>query len=344
MMRILVGTEKGAYLLNESGADWQVEGPMFPGWRVTAFGETADGTHVAGVGSSWFGVGVHHSDNLLDWKPSDSPPAWPEGSDRKMEEIWTFHNQGDRLLAGVAQAGLFASDDGGMAWDPVTGLNEHETRDRWFPGAGGLCAHRILSGNESTWVAISAVGVFRSDDDGATWAPKNEGVPPVDTAEGGERPEIGYCVHGLAHDPANPERIWRQDHRGVFRSTDGGDNWERIENGLPAGFGFVMWRHPGTGRLITIPLHSDENRVPVDGKLRAYVSDDDGDSWSIAGAGWSEAPQFTGVLRRAFDGDNDGGFCFGTSGGKLWLTRDVGESWVQLAPSFPRIAAVRLVP
>ena len=145
MMRILVGTEKGAYLLTESGSDWQVDGPMFPGWKVTAFGQTTGGARVAATGSNWYGVGVHHSENLLDWKPSDSPPTWPEGSDRKMEQIWTFHNEGDRLLAGVAQAGLFSSDDGGMSWDPVTSLNEHRTRDQWSPGAGwSLCPSHPL--------------------------------------------------------------------------------------------------------------------------------------------------------------------------------------------------------
>lgn len=343
MMRIAVGTEKGAYLLTESGSSWQVEGPLFPGWKVTAFGQTSKGTHLAAVGSNWFGVGIHQSENLIDWKPSESPPSWPEGSDRKMEQIWTFHNLGDRLLAGVAQAGLFSSDDDGMTWYPVEGLNEHPTRGAWHPGAGGLCTHRILDGAGTTWVAISAVGVFRSDDDGATWVPKNDGVPSVDTVEGGKRPEIGYCVHGLAHDPENPNRIWRQDHRGVFRTRDGGDNWERIEDGLPAGFGFVMWRDRESGRLLTVPLESDENRVPVDGRLRAYASDDDGGSWSVAGTGWSDAPQFTGVLRRAFDGDDKGGFCFGTTGGKLWLTRDLGRVWQELHPSFPRIAAVRIV-
>ena len=173
--------------------------------------------------------------------------------------------------------------------------------------------------------------------------PKNDGIPSVDTAEGGERPEVGYCVHGLAHDPDEPDHMWRQDHQGVFRSTDGGDNWERIEDGLPAGFGFVMWRHPGTGRLLTIPLESSDNRVPVDGKLSVYASDDDGSSWRVAGSGWSDAPQFTGVLRRAFDGDGNGGFCFGTSGGKLWLTRDLGDTWQELNASFPRIAAVSIV-
>jgi hypothetical protein len=342
-MKILVGSEKGAYVLDESGSEWQVEGPLFPGWKVTAFGQAADGTHIAGVGSNWFGVGVHRSENLIDWKPTDSPPAWPEATERKMEQIWTFHNVGDRLFAGVAQAGLFSSDDGGMTWDPVDGLNEHPTREGWFPGAGGLCTHRILDGNGSMWVGISAVGVFRSDDDGATWIPKNDGIPSVDTPEDGERPEIGYCVHGLAHDPTNPERIWRQDHVGMFRSTDGGGNWERIEEGLPAGFGFVMWRHTESGRLFTIPLESSENRVPVDGKLRVYASDDDGDSWAVTGTGWPSAPQFTGVLRRAFDGNEEGVFCFGTSGGDLWLTRDLGGTWERLGPSFPRIATVRLI-
>ena len=129
----------------------------------------------------------------------------------------------------------------------------------------------------------------------------------------------------------------------MFRTTDGGDTWHRIEEGLPAGFGFVMWRHPGTGRLLTVPLHSDGNRVPVDGRLRVYASDDDGDSWQVAGAGWSDSPQFTGVLRGAFDGNDSGAFCFGTTGGKIWLTEDIGESWRELDPSFPRIAAIRIV-
>ncbi|HEY7468211.1 MAG TPA: hypothetical protein VIC07_01610 [Acidimicrobiia bacterium] len=343
MKRIAVGTEKGAYLLTGAGSNWEVEGPLFPGWKVTAFGNAPDGSHLAAVGSNWFGVGIHRSENLVDWSQTDNPPSWPEETGRRMEQIWAFHDDGARLWAGVAQAGLFTSDDGGFSWDPIESLNEHRTRADWHPGAGGLCAHRILSGAGSIWVGVSAVGVFRSDDGGVTWVPKNDGIPAVDTAEGAERPEVGYCVHGLAHDPADPFTMWRQDHRGVFRSTDGGDNWERIENGLPAGFGFVIWRSPASGRLLVVPLHSDENRVPVDGKLRAYASDDGGDSWQVAGDGWPDAAQFTGVLRGAFDGDEAGAFCFGTTGGKLWLTEDDGETWTELDPAFPRIAAIELV-
>lgn len=342
-MRIAVGTEKGAYLLAESGGSWDVSGPMFPGWKVSAFGVAPDGAHLAAVGSNWFGVGIHRSDDFENWQQTETPPVWSEDSGRRMEQVWTFHANGDRLWAGVAEAGLFTSDDQGLSWAPVEGLNEHTTRGGWEPGFGGLCAHRVTVAGETQWVAISAVGVFRSDDGGGTWEPKNDGVEPVGLPEDAPRPEVGYCVHCLAHDPADPMRIWRQDHSGVYRTSDGGDHWERIEEGLPANFGFVMWRDTGSGRLLTIPLEADSNRVPVDGALRVYRSDDDGDSWEISGTGWSEAPQFTGVLRGAFDGDGEGAFCFGTTGGRLWLTRDNGAEWVELSPSFPRIGAVALL-
>ncbi|HEX6220622.1 MAG TPA: exo-alpha-sialidase [Acidimicrobiia bacterium] len=343
MTRIAVGTEKGAYVVDDVGRDWAVTGPMFPGWKVSAFGIAPDGTHLAAVGSNWFGVGVHRSSDFTNWEQTESPPAWPEDGDRKMEQIWTFHANGDRIWAGTAEAGLFTSNDQGITWDPVEGLNEHRTRGDWQPGFGGLCAHRVQIDGDTQWVAISAVGVFRSDDGGVTWEPKNDGVDAVGLPDDAPRPEVGYCVHCVAHHPDHPARIWRQDHSGVYRSSDGGDNWERIEEGLPANFGFVMWRDAASGRLFTIPLEADSNRVPVAGALRVYKSDDDGDSWEVSGRGWSESPQFTGVLRGAFDGDNAGRFCFGTTGGKLWLTGDNGETWRELDPAFPRIGAVKVL-
>ncbi len=343
MTRLLVGTEKGGYVLSKSASGWAVEGPMFPGWKVTTFGRAPDGTFLAAVASNWFGVGIHRSNDLRTWEPIDSPPAWEEGSERKMEQIWRFHTDDSRILAGVAHAGLFASGDNGLTWSPVAGLNEHHTRKDWQPGAGGLTAHRILTAGKRTWVGISAVGVFRSDDGGEKWELKNDGVPPAGIPEDAPRPEVGYCVHALAQDPDRPDHIWRQDHMGMHRTTDGGDNWERIANGLPADFGFVIWRDHGSGRLFTVPLESSENRLPVDGVLRVYTSDDDGDSWSVSGAGWPHAPQFTGVLRGAFDGDGAGLFAFGTTGGKIWITENNGDSWECLASSFPRIAAVSLL-
>ncbi len=344
MPRIAVGTEKGAYVIDGDRGDWTVSGLLFPGWKVTAFGASPDGTSLAAVGSNWFGVGVHRSSDFENWEQIDDPPSWPEDTGRKMDEVWTLHTDGDRVWAGVAEAGLFVSDDQGISWSPVKGLNEHRTRDDWQPGLGGLCAHRVLTGQGSKWVAISAVGVFRSDDDGVSWEPKNDGVDVVGAPEDAPRPEVGYCVHGVAHDPRRPSHIWRQDHTGVYRTGDGGDSWHRIEEGLPANFGFVMWRDDSSGRLFTIPLEADSNRVPVEGRLRAFVSDNDGESWSEAGKGWSDAPQFTGVLRGAFDGDNQGTFCFGTTGGKLWLTGDNGESWEELPSAFPRIGAISLLP
>jgi photosystem II stability/assembly factor-like uncharacterized protein len=343
MVRMLVGTEKGGYVLEGSERSWEVKGPLFPGWKVTAFGQTPDGTHLAAVGSNWFGIGIHRSRDLETWEQTDAPPAWPEETERKMEQVWTFHTADEKVWAGVAHAGLFTSDDHGVTWEPVDGLNEHRTRGDWQPGLGGLCAHRIMVDGATRWVAISAVGVLRSDDGGVSWKLKNDGVTPAGIPEDAPRPEVGYCVHCIAHDQADRMKIWRQDHTGVYRSTDGGDNWERIENGLPAAFGFVMWRDDDSRRLFTIPLEADSNRVPVGGRLRVYSSDDEGDSWHVAGTGWSDSPQFTGVLRGAFDGDNRGTFCFGTTGGKLWLTGDNGETWQELAPSFPRIGTVSLL-
>jgi len=342
-MRIAIGTEKGGYVLDESPGGWRVSGPMFPGWKVTAFGTAPDGTHLAAVGSNWFGIGIHRSVDFEEWEQIDAPPAWPEGTDRKMEQVWTFHTSGERVWAGVAHAGLFVSEDQGVTWSPITGLNEHRTREDWRPGLGGLCAHRLMVDGETQWVAISAVGVLRSDDAGETWELRNDGVDPAGVPEDAPRPEVGYCVHCVAHDRDDRRRIWRQDHTGVYRTADGGDHWERIETGLPAAFGFVMWRDDESGRLFTVPLEADANRVPVEGAFRVYSSDDDGDHWVVSGTGWSDAAQYTGVLRGAFDGDDHGTFCVGTTGGKLWLTRDNGDTWQQLEASFPRIGAISIL-
>ena len=338
-MKIAVGTEKGAYQVDSTtGA---IVGPSFPGWKVTAFGTTPSGDHLAAVGSNWFGAAIHRSSDWNDWHQIENGPTY--GEERPLTQIWTLKTVGDRILAGVADAGLFSSTDDGETWEPFEGLNEHPTRDQWEPGFGGLCAHRILTSEDSIWVAISAVGVFRSDDGGDTWQPKNTGITSVTSAEDAPPPEVGYCVHNLDHDPANPNRIWRQDHAGVFRSYDGGDTWERIEQGLPAGFGFVMRRDHRTGRLFVLPLEADVNRIPVNGQFRAYASDDDGDSWHVSGDGWDPAPTFSTVLRGAVAADGQGTVVLGTTGGSIWLTENSGGSWSRLDPTFPRIGTVALL-
>lgn len=338
-MRVLIGAEKGAYLADLDTSD--VRGPMFPGWRATSFGRAPGGDYLTAVASNWFGAAIHRSPDLENWTQIESGPSY--GDEPELSQIWTFHNRNGRIYAGVAEAGLFYSDDDAATWAPIDSLNHHRTRSEWQPGLGGLCAHRILTAEERIWVAISAVGVFRSDDGGDTWNLKDDGVSAAGAPEDMPRPEVGYCVHNLDHDPENPDRLWRQDHTGVFRSVDGGDSWERAETGLPAGFGFVMRRDHISGRLFCVPLHSDGNRVPVEGRFAAYMSDDDGDSWRISGKGWPEDPIFTNVLRGAVAADGEGTVVFGTTGGVVWVTRDAGDSWDRLGSAFPRIGAVSIV-
>ncbi len=343
---LAVGTEKGAYLLRsgDERSEWDLEGPLFKGWKVTAFGQTGSGDYLLATGSNWFGAALHRSPDLKEWTQIVDGPAWPEGGDRKLTQIWTLTQAGDHLFAGVDEAGLFRSVDHGETWQPVDGLNEHPTRPGWEPGLGGLTAHRVIVDRENPdrlWVAISAVGVFRSDDGGATWNTKNAGMPP--TTEAQEFGDIGHCVHGLVQDPTDADRLYRQEHVGVFRTDNGGDSWDRIEDGLPAGFGFPIVHDQETNRLFIVPLESDENRLPVDGAFRVYRSDNGGDSWSISGTGHPEAATFTTVLRGAMDGDQRQGVYLGTTAGKVMTTADAGDSWTTLPWTLPRILSVRVL-
>lgn len=346
MTMVAIGTEKGGYLLrSDDRRTWDVQGPLFAGWKVTAFGRAADGATIAGVGSNWFGTQLHRSEDLATWEPIADGPVWAEDSGRKLNEIWSLHSRGNTLFCGVADAGLFRSDDDGATWTGVKGLNEHESRPTWQPGGGGLCAHTILSDDQRLWVGISAVGVFRSEDDGISFTRHDPGVVAA-VDEGAEAD--GWCVHRIVADPADPNRIWRQDHMGVYRTWDGGDQWERIETGLPnegVGFGFPIVRDHASGRLFLVPLESSENRLPVDGRFAVWASDDDGGSWHVAGTGWPDAPTYHAVLRGALDTDqgDPGGVYLGTTSGQVWVTADTGESWTRIPETFPRIATVTVL-
>jgi hypothetical protein len=338
MTTIGIGTEKGGFVLRDGADGWSVEGPMFPGWKVPAWGVTPTGSYLAALASNWFGPGLHRSDDLNKWEPVSKAPEYPEDGPT-FNQIWTIHAHDNTLLAGVDEAGLFRSLDDGDTWEPVSALNDHESRPGWFPGQGGLCAHHILTAGDRIWVGISAVGVFRSEDGGVSFERRDVGVTsPGDDAQGDV-----FCVHGLASDPDNPDHIWRQDHTGVYRSTDGADSWQRIENGLPAAFGFPIRRDAVTGRLFVVPLEADANRLPVEGALRAYRSDDDGESWKVAGQGWDSGSTYSAVLRGAMDTDGAGGVFFGTTGGDVWATVDSGDSWERLPHSFPRILSVKVL-
>jgi hypothetical protein len=347
-MRIqtLVGTLKGAFLFTSDGARerWTIEGPLFKGWKVTASERAPDGTTLVATASDVYGPAIHTSQNLTDWRQIEAGPAWPEEGGRKLNQIWILRAHGDSLFAGVDEAGLFRSEDAGESWQPVEGLNEHATRDAWFPGAGGLCAHSILfdeSDPNRSWCGISAVGVFRSDDGGLTWTPKNEGIRVV--IEDEEHKEIGFCVHALAQDPTDPGRIYRQDHAGMYRSSDGGDHWEKNDAGLVSSFGFPIVIDRATRNLFAIPLESDEYRIPNDGALRVYRSSDNGDSWEAKTRGLPQEHAYAGVLRGALAVDHldECGVYFGTTAGSVYFSRDGGESFEQMPCTLPRVMSVR---
>ncbi|MCP3905852.1 MAG: exo-alpha-sialidase [Planctomycetes bacterium] len=313
---------------------------------MTAAARGPSGRFLAATASEVYGHAVHVSDDLSSWRQIGEPPQWPApdtGDGRKLNQVWTLVPAGDRWFAGVDEAGLFTSDDDGETWTPVDGLNEHATRGSWFPGAGGLCAHTVLADPkrpERIWCGISAVGVFRSDDGGATWHTKNDGIPAV--IEDKTHKDIGRCVHAMVADPDDADLIYRREHVGMFRSRDGGERWERIENGLASWFGFPISMDRDTRALFCVPLESDEYRVPVDGALRVYRSTDGGDSWQACGNGLPCEHAYTSVLRKAMDVDHLSpcGVYFGTTSGSVYISNDAGASFSAIPAVLPRVYSV----
>ena len=340
-IRLLVGTAKGGFWITSSDrAHWQVSGPFFKGWKVTAGLRMADGRYVIGVASDVYGPALHVTEDLETWSQIENGPAYPDGGDRQLRQIWTLEEDRGVVWAGVQQAGLFRSRDGAATWEPVSGLNEHQTRSAWVPGAGGLCAHALLFDRDDPnrmWCGISAVGVFRSDDGGHTWHPKNEGVTTV--LEDETYKDIGRCVHGLAQDPEQPGHLYRQDHSGMYRSRDGAESWTRNEEGLPAAFGFPIAIDAATKTLFVAPQQSDEYRLPVGDRLQVFKSTDLGDTWRSASDGLPTAHSFGTVLRGAMAVDDlsPGGVYVGTTSGTMHASADLGASWSNLPVTLPRV-------
>ena len=343
-VRLLVGTAKGGFwVTSDDCREWAVESPFFKGWKVTAGLRLEGGGFMAAVASDIYGPAIILSEDGREWEQVADGPAYPDGGDKRLRQIWTLREDRGTVYAGVQDAGLFTSDDGGRSWRPVPGLNDHPTRSAWMPGAGGLCCHALLfdpANPRRIWCGISAAGVFRSDDGGTTWAPKNLGVPTA--FESKEHKGVGFCVHGLAQEPGDPNRIYRQDHLGMFRSLDGAENWERNEEGLETAFGFPVAIDRASGFLFAVPLEADQYRVPADGALRVFRSTDRGDSWHSASAGLPAANAYGTVLRGAMAVDDmePGGVYFGTTSGTLHASADLGGSWTNLPVILPRILHV----
>ena len=354
---LLIGTSKGVfyYESNEDRREWSLKGPFLSGWEAySVLGDSRRGHRLfAGTSHAAYGASIRVSDDFGDsWTQMEDSPSYSEESGFSLNRIWQIApgpaNEPDTLFAGAEEAGLFVSRDGGRRWTELDALTKHPTRPGWFPGAGGMCLHTILidpRNPKRMWTATSAVGVFRTDDGGETWQPRNAGLARVPTGQPYE--EVGYCVHKMVLDPENPDTLYMQEHGGVFRSTDGGDSWTPIEEGLTlqegdAPFGFPIVVAPN-GDLFLAPLESSERRTMRGGKLLIYGRERGGDRWEPVGDVVPEEQRHVSVLRDAMavDGLEPYGLYFGTTSGETFCSLDRGLSWTRLPGQLSRILTVK---
>jgi photosystem II stability/assembly factor-like uncharacterized protein len=353
---LLVGTMKGAFLFRSgtARARWEMGGPYFPGQAVYALAYDArDGRRRlwAGNTSEHWGPTLSSSDDFgRTWTtPDHAPVRFPEDTGAAVRRIWQIRpgraDEPGTIYCGVEPAALFESRDGGVTWSLVRGLYDHPHRPRWSPGGGGLALHTIVpdaARRERLFVAISAGGVYRTDDGGATWQARNVGVRVEFMPD--KHPEFGQCVHKIAQHPARPERLFLQNHWGLYRSDDGGDSWKDIARGVPSDFGFPMIVHPHDPETAYIvPLESDQFRCTPDGKLRVYRTRDAGGSWEALTRGLPQSSALETVLRDALAADrlNPAGIYFGTRSGQLWGSPNGGASWMLAAGGLPPIVCVK---
>jgi len=364
-LRVLVGTRKGAFILTADGRRdrWEVDGPLFGGWEIYHVkGSPADPNRLyASQSSSWFGQVVHRSnDGGRTWEPVgnkfvyDGVPGthqWYDGTPHPWEfkRAWHFEpslTNPDVVFAGVEDAALFRSDDGGTNWAELPGLRGHGSGSKWAPGAGGMCLHTILLDPNRTdrmYIAISAAGAFRSDDAGKTWKPINRGLHsqyiPDPTAE------VGHCVHRIAMNPARPDVLFMQKHWDVMRSDDAGESWHEISGNLPTDFGFAIDGHahePDT--VYVVPIKSDSEHYPPEGKLRVYRSRTGGNQWEPLTEGLPQKDCYVNVLRDAMavDSLDPCGVYFGTTGGQVYASANAGDRWVPIVRDLPAVLSVEV--
>jgi hypothetical protein len=353
---LAIGTGKGLFLA-QSGDDrksWEVSGPHFQMTGIYAIGidkRRPAPRLLVGVSNPHFGPSVATSDDLgASWQePQRAPVAFPEHTGEALERVWQFTpgpaSQPDRVYAGVEPSALFVSDDGGVMYELVEGLWDHPHRQHWTPGGGGKAIHTVLphpTDPASVLVAMSTGGVYRSADAGATWTASNTGMKAYYLPD--PYPEFGHCVHKVARDPVDPDRLYTQIHRGVYRSDDAGASWQSIAEGLPSDFGFPMVAHPRRGGVIyNFPLQSDGERFPPGRRCAVYRSGDAGQTWEALTDGLPGEPFYPSVLRDAMCADDaePAGIYFGTRSGEVYASRDEGDSWSLVAGHLPDVLCVR---
>jgi photosystem II stability/assembly factor-like uncharacterized protein len=353
---LMVGTMKGAFVFRSSGdrREWTMEGPHFKGETVYSLAFDQRGGRrrmLAGTQSFHWGSVVRTSDDFgLTWtSPERKNVKFPEESGLALANVWQIRpgreGDADHVYAGVEPACLFESRDAGETWAPVEGLMNHPDRPRWQPGGGGLCLHTIVTdaaNDQRMGIAISTAGFYRTDDGGATWRPRNQGVRAEFLPD--KYPELGQCVHKVVNHPARPERLFLQNHWGLYRSDDWGDAWTDVANGVPSDFGFAMAMHPhDPSTVYIVPLESDGFRCTPEAKMRVYRTRDAGASWEPLANGLPQQDAYETVLRDAMatDGHDRAGVYFGTRSGKLFASADEGDSWTEVAGGLPPIVCVR---
>ncbi len=364
-VRVLVGTRKGAFVLTSDGSrkSWKIEGPHFAGWEIYHVkGSPANPERLyASQSSGWFGQVLQRSNdggksweaagNDFQYEGTTGTHTWYDGSPHPWEFKRVWHIEPsladpEMIYAGVEDAALFASRDGGSTWAEMPSLRTHETAPSWAPGAGGLCLHTIVidpTNPARMFIAISAAGVFRSDDAGKSWQPANRGLRSNTMPD--QDAEVGHCVHRIAIHPSRPNTLFMQKHWDVMRSDDGAESWREISGNLPTDFGFVIdvnSNEPDT--VYVVPITSDSHHFVSEGKLRVYRSKTGGDDWEALTRGLPQKDCYVNVLRDAMTVDqlDPCGVYFGTSGGQVYASADGGDSWNAIVRDLPPVLSVEV--
>ncbi len=379
-VRVLVGTKKGAFILTADGRreQWEVSGPRFAGWEMYHLkGSPVEPNRIyASQTSDWFGQVIQRSDDGgKTWNTADGAPVpggmepptgrsnrflyegeagthkWYDGTQHPWEfkRVWHLEpslTDPDTVYAGVEDAALFKSTDAGKSWTELPGLRATKGA-LWQPGAGGMCLHTILLDRDNPnriFIAISAAGAFRTDDGGVTWKPINRGLKsPYELPD--PDAEVGHCVHRIARHPSRPETLFMQKHWDVMRSDNSGDDWHEVSGNLPTDFGFPIDVHAHEPETIyVVPIKSDSEHFPPDGKLRVYRSKTGGNEWEPLTKGLPQENCFVNVLRDAMavDSLDQCGIYFGTTGGQVYGSADGGDSWKSIVRDLPAVYSVEV--
>ena len=364
-VRVLVGTRKGAFILTSDGTRdrWDVSGPHFGGWEMYHLkGSPAAPNRIyASQSSSWFGQTMQRSDDggktwqtvgnkfVYDGEPGTH--QWYDGTPHPWEfkRVWHLEpslTDPDLVYAGVEDAAIFRSTDGGTTWSEMPGLRGHGSGPRWQPGAGGLCLHTILldpKDPQRMFIAISAAGAFRTDDGGTSWKAINQGLRSQYIPD--PNAEVGHCVHRIAMHPSRPNTLFMQKHWDVMRTDNAGDRWTEVSGNLPTDFGFVIDVHAHEPETIfVVPIKSDSEHYPMDGALRVYRSRSGGNEWEPLTNGLPQQNCYVNVLRDSMSVDrlDPCGIYFGTTGGQVYGSNDGGDSWAPIVRDLPPVLSVEV--